>query len=171
MAPLLLGLVLFFALGLQRLSALANAPDAGAHWAPGSTLSTRVPPGLRAYSVDLDRARDLKLGDFIDLLFLVDVGEPVVVTLLQRAEVVGLGEPTEQERPVTLAVLPGEAQALALASGLGVLRATLRNPEDLDIQEERSRLTPQAVLTGERLYALNRHRYHRSCGVMRIRSK
>ncbi len=69
----------------------------------------------------------------------------------------GAGERTYTT--VSLLVLPEEAELLTLASELGTLSLTLRNPEDFDVQEERTRATAETLITGERMRSLESRRY------------
>ena len=92
--------------------------------------------------------------------------EPMAMTLLQNVVVLATGKITgttninllsEGDRgygDVSLLVLPEEAEILTLAEGMGALKFTLRNPEDIDVQEERGRATLQTLLTGERINIL-----------------
>jgi pilus assembly protein CpaB len=54
--------------------------------------------------------------------------------------------------------MPEETEILALASELGALSLSLRNEEDADAIEERSRATVQTLLSGERMKATQRAR-------------
>ncbi len=97
--------------------------------------------------------------------------EQVAVTLMQNVVVLATGKITgttnvnllpETQRDfstLTFLVLPEEAEIMTLASEQGSLTMTLRNPEDIDIQEERGRATIHTLLTGERMKALQRLRY------------
>jgi pilus assembly protein CpaB len=92
--------------------------------------------------------------------------ESMAVTLLQNVVVLATGKITgttninlmpETERSysdLSLLVLPEEAEILTLAEGQGGLKFTLRNPEDIDVQEERGRATLQTLITGDRINAL-----------------
>lgn len=92
--------------------------------------------------------------------------ENMAVTLLQNVVVLATGKITgttninlmpESERAygdLSLLVLPEEAEILTLAEGQGQLKFTLRNPEDIDVQEERGRATLQTLITGDRINAL-----------------
>ncbi len=96
--------------------------------------------------------------------------EMVTVSLLQNVIVLATGKITgttninllpESARTYTnlsLLVLPEEAEILVLAQELGTLTLSLRNPEDIDIQEERGRATFSTLLTGERTKALQKLR-------------
>ena len=56
-------------------------------------------------------------------------------------------------------MLPAEAEILVLAQELGGLYMTLRNPEDLDVYQERARTTITTLITGERVKKLREERY------------
>jgi pilus assembly protein CpaB len=97
--------------------------------------------------------------------------EMVCVTMLQNVIVLATGKITgttninllpEGARTysnISLLVLPEEAEILVLAQDMGALTMALRNPEDIDIQEERGRATISTLLTGERTKALMKVRY------------
>jgi pilus assembly protein CpaB len=59
---------------------------------------------------------------------------------------------------ITFLVLPEEAEILSLATELGALTLTLRNPEDIDEQEARGHTTIHTLLSGERASILRRVR-------------
>lgn len=88
-------------------------------------------------------------------------------TLLQNVLVLATGKATAdgglfEERGYTdlsLLVLPEEAEILVLAQELGSLTFVLRNPEELDVEEDRGRATIETLLTGERTKALRQLRY------------
>lgn len=92
--------------------------------------------------------------------------EQMAITLLQNVVVLATGKITgttninllpEGDRgygDLSLLVLPEEAEILTLAEGMGQLKFTLRNPEDIDVQEERGRATLQTLITGERIQTL-----------------
>ena len=89
--------------------------------------------------------------------------EQMAVTLLQNVVVLATGKITgttninllpEGDRgyaDISLLVLPEEAEILTLAQDMGTLKFTLRNPEDIDVQEARGRDTLQTLITGERI--------------------
>jgi pilus assembly protein CpaB len=94
----------------------------------------------------------------------------MALTLLQNVVVLATGKITgttninllpDGDRAyadVTLQLLPEEAEILTLAEGMGSLKFTLRNPEDIDMQEERGRATLQTLITGERIRSLQNRR-------------
>jgi pilus assembly protein CpaB len=112
-------------------------------------------------------------NDHIDILGVFrdpQTQEQMAMTLLQNVVVLATGKITgttninllpEGDRgynDVSLLVLPEEAEIITLAEGMGSLRFTLRNPEDIDIQEERGRATMSTLLTGERINTLLKKR-------------
>ncbi|MGC4116464.1 MAG: Flp pilus assembly protein CpaB [Myxococcales bacterium] len=142
-------------------------------------LSTIVQKKGRALTIDLTGAK-MSVGGWIRPNDHVDIigsfrdqssGEQIAVTLMQNVVVLATGKITgttninllpESERGynnLTFLLLPEEAEILSLASELGGLTLTLRNPEDIDVQEERGRATMNTLLTGERMKALQTLRY------------
>jgi pilus assembly protein CpaB len=55
-------------------------------------------------------------------------------------------------------LLPEEAESALLAAQVGALHLALRNPEDLDVREERGRATVSSLLAGEREHGLEQLR-------------
>lgn len=95
----------------------------------------------------------------------------IAVTLLQNVIVLATGQLRPMHRGtmqskageysnLTLLVLPAEAEILVLAQELGQLYMTLRNPEDLDVYQERARTTISTLITGERVKELREERYN-----------
>ena len=142
-------------------------------------LSTIVQKKGRALTLDIKGSK-MSVGGWIRPNDHVDIigsfrdptsGENLAVTLMQNVVVLATGKITgttninlipESDRDyqtVSLLVLPEEAEILSLADDLGSLTFTLRNPEDIDVQEERGRATIQTLLTGERMKALQTLRY------------
>jgi pilus assembly protein CpaB len=97
-------------------------------------------------------------------------GDQVTVTLLQNVVVLATGkitgttnvnllpESSQTYTNVSLLVLPEEAELLVLAEAQGKLTLSLRNPEDIDTQDERGRTSVETLLTGERMKALHERR-------------
>ncbi len=96
--------------------------------------------------------------------------ELMTVTLLQNVLVLATGgvagasgsSPGEGGRGyanLSLLVLPEEAEILVLAQELGSITFVLRNPDELDVEEDRGRATIGTLLTGERTKALRKLRY------------
>jgi len=142
-------------------------------------LSTIVQKKGRALTLDVTGSK-MSLGGWIRPNDHVDIigtfqdpgsGEQIAVTLMQNVVVLATGQITgttninllpEAKRSyqnLSFLVLPEEAEILSLASELGSLTLPLRNPDDIDVQEERGRATIQTLLTGERMKALQTLRY------------
>ncbi len=141
-------------------------------------LSTIVQKKGRAITLDLSGSRGsvggwIRPNDHVDIIGSFrdpGTGEQMAVTLMQNLVVIATGKITgttninllpEGQRNynnLTFLVLPEEAEILSLAAELGTLTLTLRNPEDIDSQEERGRATIQTLLTGERIKQLARVR-------------
>jgi pilus assembly protein CpaB len=95
----------------------------------------------------------------------------IAVTLLQNIIVLATGTMRPMHRgsqpgkandynSITLLVLPAEAEIIVLAQELGQLYFSLRNPEDLDIYQDRARTTITTLITGERVTKLREERYN-----------
>ncbi len=141
------------------------------------TLSHMIQKQGRAVAVAVDDVQAVsgwvRPNDHVDLIGTFrdpNTRELVTVTLMQNIIVLATGKITgstninllsESDRrynSVSLLVLPEEAEILSLASELGTLTLALRNPEDMDMQEDRGRATINTLLTGERTQALERVR-------------
>ena len=91
------------------------------------------------------------------------------VTLLQNVVVLATGHvnantayvPEEEKKyqTVTLLVLPEEAEILTLAQEAGSLTLLLRNPDDLDYQENRKVIDQKSLLAGTAANELQAKRY------------
>jgi pilus assembly protein CpaB len=131
-------------------------------FAPATTPpSATVPKKGRRFTLPMTGAESLRAGDHIDLLlYATDLAtqEGMTMTVLQNIEVLDAGQPTGAVRPVSVALLPEEGEVSLLATRVGSLQASLRNPSDPDIQEERGRATMQTLLTGERINTLLKKR-------------
>ncbi|HCF61579.1 MAG TPA: Flp pilus assembly protein CpaB [Myxococcales bacterium] len=142
-------------------------------------LSTIVQKKGRALTLDVKSSK-MSVGGWVRPNDHIDIigsfrdptsGENLAVTLMQNVVVLATGKITgttninlipegdREYQTVSLLVLPEEAEILSLADDLGNLTFTLRNPEDIDVQEERGRATIQTLLTGERMKALQTLRY------------
>ncbi|MDH5670982.1 MAG: Flp pilus assembly protein CpaB [Myxococcales bacterium] len=106
-------------------------------------LSELVPPGMRGYSLAPGGFRFgglLQLGDRVDVL---GETEGQTRTVAQNLLVLSLGasasrparSPDGQRRPVTLSVSPEQGRLLAAAEARGALRLTLRNPDDVSLDQ------------------------------------
>lgn len=140
-------------------------------------LSTIIQKKGRALTIDASGSKAvggwLRPNDHIDIIASLsdpNTDEQMAITLMQNVMILATGKITgttnmnlvpEGERSynnLTLLLLPEEAEILSLATQLGDLTFTLRNPEDLDVQEERGRATMQTLITGERIKALQKQR-------------
>jgi pilus assembly protein CpaB len=92
------------------------------------------------------------------------------VTLMQNVLVLATGhinantafvpEDDKKYQNVTVLTLPEEAEMLALAQETGTLTLLLRNPEDLDYQEQRKVIDQKSLLAGDRSNELQKKRYN-----------
>lgn len=144
----------------------------------GERLSAVVQKQMRALTLDASGSKMnvggwLRPNDHVDVIgaFRDPIsGETMAVTLMQNVSVIATGKVTgttninllpESEREyttITFLLLPEEAELLSLASDLGSLTLTLRNPEDLDAYRERGHSTIATLLTGVRVEELTRRR-------------
>lgn len=149
-------------------------------------LSNIVRKAGRAISLDISGASAVagwvRPNDHIDILGTFQdpkTNQMVTVTLLQNVIVLATGAITgstnvqvldkdsRSYNSVTVMVLPEEAEIVILASQLGALHLSLRNPEDIGGEEERARATIETLLTGERVKALKRKR-ERTFQIIRL---
>lgn len=141
-------------------------------------LSHMIQKHGRAVTVAVDEVQSVggwvRPNDHVDILgtFRDPASrELMTVTLLQNMIVLATGKITGSTNinllsdgdrrftNVSFLVLPEEAEILVLASELGNLTLTLRNPEDMDFQDDRGgKTTLQTLLTGERTQALEQIR-------------
>ncbi|MFW5878507.1 MAG: Flp pilus assembly protein CpaB [Myxococcota bacterium] len=141
-------------------------------------LSTMVQKQGRAITIAVDEIASVggwvRPNDHVDIIGTFrdpDSRDLMTVTLLQNMIVLATGNITgstninllsEGDRKynnVSFLVLPEEAEILTLAAELGTLTLSLRNPEDMDLQERREgRTTLETLLTGERTQALEKIR-------------
>ena len=121
----------------------------------------------RSITLPLAGAEWVRPNDRIDVLsFEVDPQDKqaMAMTVSQNVVVLSVGPmqdavgDRQAQRSVTMLVMPEEAEMLLLGARDGVAAAVLRNPEDIDIQEERGRSTMATLLTGKRINALYRKR-------------
>ena len=139
-------------------------------------LSSMVNPRGRAVTIDVQERNAVGLwvkpNDHVDVIGSFRDGPAQslrTVTLLQNVVVLATGKVNAQTPPggaedrryttVTLLVLPEEAEILTLAQETGTLTLLLRNPEDLDFQDKRTRVDQKQILTGERAGELQQKRY------------
>lgn len=130
---------------------------------PGSVVMKKA----RAAALDITaRSPWIKQGDHVDVLSSMEdpqTFEDVTVTLIQNAIVTGTLTVNDQTQRLTLLLIFEEAEALLLAQKLGKVDVTLRNPDDVDILEERGRATVYTLLSGERSRVLQQKRFTTGC--------
>ncbi len=100
--------------------------------------------------------RDDATHEFKTLTLAQDV--IVLATGKRTANTVYVPEEEKRYTTVSVMVLPEEAEILTLAQESGTLSLALRNPEDLDRQENRSFAEVKTLFTGERIDALFKKR-------------
>lgn len=139
-------------------------------------FSTMINPKGRAVTIDITEKQAVGLwvrpNDHVDVVGTFRDSEAntlKTVTLLQNLVVLATGRinanttyvPDEDKRyqSVTLLVLPEEAEILTLAQETGTLTLLLRNPDDLDYQENRKILDAKGILTGGVSNELQAKRY------------
>lgn len=107
-------------------------------------LAAAVPPGKRAVAVAVDDvsgvAGALVPGDRVDIVGTFEFNGPVSTLFLQGIQVLAVNNPGvppasgkgayAEQRTVTLAVTPREAQSLILVTERGNVRMLLRSPKD-----------------------------------------
>ncbi len=141
-------------------------------------LSTVIQKQMRALTLDATGSKMnvggwLRPNDHVDVIGSFrdpNSGETMAVTLMQNVGILAAGKLTgttnvnlipESERDystITFLLLPEEAELLSLASDLGSLTLTLRNPDDLDAYQERGHSTIATLLTGARVTELTKRR-------------
>jgi pilus assembly protein CpaB len=132
--------------------------------ATNAAVSAQVMKKARAVTLSVSGAENLHMADHVDLLAVVRdpaSGEWVTTTEAQNVIVVSPGklEPAKGNeafplRRVTFLLLAEEAEVALLTVRVGGLHVSLRNPDDLDVLEERGRATANSVLSSERNRAL-----------------
>jgi pilus assembly protein CpaB len=139
-------------------SVVENEPLTDAKLAPieaGAGLPPSIPPGMRAMSVKVDEvigvAGFVVPGTHVDVVVTIrqtnDNKEPMSRTVVSNVSVLTAGTKIDQEKAkdgkpqpstvVTLAVLPMDAERIALASTEGKISLALRNPLDVVPTETR----------------------------------
>jgi len=140
-------------------------------------LSTKIQKKGRAIAIEASKTSSVggwvRPNDHVDVIGTFrdpQTHESTAVTLLQNVIVLATGKMTgttnvnlisEAQREynnISLLVLPEEAEILVLASELGSLTLSLRNDEDMDVQEDRTRATLHTLLSGERTKVLQERR-------------
>ena len=110
------------------------------------TLSARVGPGMRAFSIKIDDvsgvAGFILPGDRVDIMLTRTVGSGSLVAdvIMQSVTVLGIDQLSDQraDKPVvgrtaTVEVTPQQAEKLALAQKAGTLSLSLRNQQTTDV--------------------------------------
>lgn len=132
-----------------------------------STLSTRIPPGMRAMTIEQSRRKAfgelLRPGDRVDVLLSKARPEPdgraVTIPLLQNILVLAVGNDfgatyldsdAGRMDSVTLLLSVEQASLLAHAKRDGDLSLTLRNERDLEVNESLPETDDFDVLVQER---------------------
>ena len=152
-------------------------------------LSNIVRKSGRALTVDIGASGGVggwvRPNDHVDIIgTFMDpkTNQSVTLTLLQNVIVLATGgiaggtnvsaldKSDRAYANVTLMVLPEEAELLVLADQLGGLHLSLRNPDDLGEEEERTQATMDTLLTGERVKALKSRR-EKTFQVIRLPGK
>jgi len=132
-------------------------------------LSTVVLRRFRAINIPVTENQSVggwvRPNDHVDVLGTFrnpDTRELETITLMQNILVLATGKITgstninlvpENQRKystVSILVLPEEAEIVALAGEMGKLSMSLRNPEDIQVDGERTRATLNTLITGER---------------------
>lgn len=131
-------------------------------------LAALVTQRARSVTLSVSGAENLHAGDHVDLIAVVrdpQTNDFVAITLAQNVIVLAPGalQPHGADevfplRRVSFLVLSEEAEVALLALGIGALHVSLRNPNDLDIMEERGRSNINTVLSGERIKVLGQRR-------------
>ena len=139
-------------------------------------FSTMINPKGRAVSIDVQERNAVGLwvrpNDHVDVIGSFrdpDTTQLKTVTLLQNVVVLATGHinanttfvPEEEKRfqTVTLLALPEEAELLTLAQETGTITLLLRNPDDLDYQENRKVLDQKQLLSPNQANELQAKRY------------
>ncbi|RME29051.1 MAG: Flp pilus assembly protein CpaB [Deltaproteobacteria bacterium] len=144
----------------------------------------------QARAVTLNIEGDSSVGGWVRPNDIVDIigvfrdpktEQPIAVTIMQSVLVLATGkitgntnvalldESAKSYSQITFMVLPEEAEMLVLASRLGKLHLTLRNPEDISEMEEHHSTDLQTLLTGTRAKELKNIR-DRTFRIIRLRA-
>jgi pilus assembly protein CpaB len=134
-----------------------------------SRLSNIVNKAWRAISIPIGGANAVsgmvRPNDHVDIIATLPDEKRqgnLTVTLMQDILVLAIDQITSTTNinllddskknfsTITVMVMPEEAELLALASQMGRLHLTLRNPEDPGTLEQRTETTIQTLITGER---------------------
>ncbi|MGC1449575.1 MAG: Flp pilus assembly protein CpaB [Candidatus Sulfotelmatobacter sp.] len=116
----------------------------------GSVLSSMIPSGMRAVTVDVNEVTGVAgfaaPGSRVDVLATLNLSgskEPRTLTILQNMKVLATDQNLDHgtgglAHVVTLLVLPEDAEKLALARQEGHIQLILRNPVDMTEETPRS---------------------------------
>ncbi|MFN0064003.1 MAG: Flp pilus assembly protein CpaB [Myxococcaceae bacterium] len=140
-------------------------------------LSTKVQKRTRAITIEANKSHAVggwvRPNDRVDIIGTFrdpTSQDQMAVTLLENIVVLATGKMTgttnfnlvpESQRTysdVTLLVIPEEAEVLALATELGTLSLSLRNPDDEESQSGRQKVTAAGIFDLERNKQLERRR-------------
>ena len=143
-------------------------------------LSNIIHESFRAISIKVNRessvSQYVRPNDHIDIITTFrdpESKELISSTLLQNVIVLNTGKITgmtninllnsEDRNYVTVSVLvlPEEAEMLVLAQEIGNLYLSLRNSEDIEVQEQKGKVNVRTLLTGERVKSLEKKRIQR----------
>lgn len=140
-----------------------------------AAFSSMIEKKGRAIAINVDEAQSVgswvRPNDHVDVIFTLrdpDSHDMKTITLLQNVIVLATGKITanttfvsdedKSYRTVTLLVLPEEAEMLVLAQKEGEMTLSLRNPEDLDVIDDKTVTDTKTLLTGERATLLRSQR-------------
>ncbi len=142
-------------------------------------LSNTIPKSFRAVSIRVNAessvSQHIRPNDHVDIIGIFrdpETRDMTAVNLLQNLIVLNTGQITQRTNlnllpegqkfysTISLLVLPEEAEMLVLSQELGNIYLTLRNSEDIDIQEDRGKTTLNTLLTGERGKKLEKKRFN-----------
>jgi pilus assembly protein CpaB len=141
-----------------------------------TALSEAIPPKARAISLEVHEKSSvntlIRPNDHVDVVGTFrdnDGKELIATTVLQNIVVLATGRttgvttsPTEEDRKyshIALLVLPEEAEILALAEEAGTLSLTLRNRNDIGVEQNQGeKTTLKTIFTGDREKALSEKR-------------
>jgi len=124
-------------------------PAEATHLNVAGRLSEQIPRGGRALHLAVQGGRHVRAGDRVDLLATFkepNTGQWACATLLEQVAVLRVNG----ESDLTVLVLPEEAVLLILASRLGDLCASLRNPKDEGLLQYHARTTVQTLFARPR---------------------
>ncbi len=116
-------------------------------WRAACPHSHRIPKKERAFLAAIRGSERVRDRDRVDVLSTFEDRElkvPITVTLVQNVIVLGRAP----DGRLSLAVVPAEAELLALAGHVGTLQASRRSPKDRSVLEDR-RFTSTATLMGD----------------------